>query len=57
MFPVTVRAALDWAGRLDAGEVLDVFPRYHPRWAWGLVKVPGLRELGTWNLVLVVRRR
>lgn len=57
LFPVTVRAALDWAGRLDAGEVLDVFPRYHPRWAWGLVKVPGLRELGTWNLVLVVRRR
>lgn len=57
LFPVTVRAALDWVDRLDSAEVLDVFPRYHPRWAWGLVKVPGLRELGTWNLALVVRRR
>ena len=35
LFPVTVRAGLDWAKRQTAGEVVDVLPRYHPRWARG----------------------
>jgi len=33
-----------------------VLPRYHPRWARGILRVPGLREVATWNLVLVVRK-
>lgn len=56
LFPVTVRAGLDWARRQTAGEVVDVLPRYHPRWARGILRVPGLREVATWNLVLVVRK-
>ena len=56
LFPVTVRAGLEWAKRQTAGEVVDVLPRYHPRWARGVLRVPGLREVATWNLVLVVRK-
>ena len=56
LFPVTVRAGLDWARRQTAGEVVDVLPRYHPRWARGVLRVPALREVATWNLVLVVRK-
>jgi SAM-dependent methyltransferase len=56
LFPVTVRAGLEWARRQTAGEVVDVLPRYHPRWARGILRVPGLREVATWNLALVVRK-
>ncbi len=53
LFPVTVRDGLDWASRQHVAQVRDVLPRYHPRWA-GLAWLPGLRELATWNLVLVL---
>ena len=56
LFAVTVRAGLAWSRRQRAGEVVDVLPRYHPRWAQWLVRVPVLRELLTWNLVIVVRK-
>ncbi len=56
LFAVTVRDGLAWARRQHAGEVVDVLPRYHPRWARWLVRVPVLRELLTWNLVIVVRK-
>ena len=36
---------------------LDAFPRYYPRWCRPLVRVPGLREVATWNLALVLERR
>ncbi|MCJ7857189.1 class I SAM-dependent methyltransferase [Corynebacterium kalidii] len=46
------------AGRRDAdAEVLAAFPRYHPWWAWWMVRVPGLREVAVSNLVLVLRKR
>lgn len=57
LFPVTVRAGLGWAGRQQDADVLDVVPRYHPRFARWLVRVPLLREVVTWNLVVVLRRR
>ncbi|MFC4784665.1 class I SAM-dependent methyltransferase [Nocardioides sp. MAHUQ-72] len=56
LFPVTVRAGLAWARQQTAGEVLDVVPRYNPRWSHWLTRVPILRELVTWNLVIVVRK-
>ncbi len=56
MFAVTAATGLRWArGRVDA-DVLAAYPRYHPWWAQGVVRVPVLRELLTWNLVLVLRR-
>lgn len=57
LFPVHVGATLRWArGRGDV-EVLDARPRYHPGWAAGVVRVPGLREVVTWNLEVLLRRR
>ncbi len=53
---ITVRQGLAWARSQPWGEVVDVLPRYHPRWSHGLVRVPVLRELLTWNLVIVVRK-
>ncbi|TDC82785.1 class I SAM-dependent methyltransferase [Actinomadura sp. 7K507] len=56
LHPVSVSAALRWAHGRDDVHVLDAVPRYHPRWAGGVVRVPGLREFATWNLVLVLRK-
>lgn len=38
-------------------EVVAVLPRYYPRWMAWLVRVPGLRELLVWNLLVIARRR
>ena len=57
LFALTVHAGLDWADRQCAGEVVACFPRYNPRWSWWLLRVPVVRELVTWNLVVVLRRR
>ena len=57
MFPVTVAAGLRWAATQQQADVLDAVPRYNPRFAYVLTRVPVLRELVTWNLVLVLRRR
>jgi hypothetical protein len=56
LFPVTVRQGAAWARRQLAGEVLEMIPRYNPRWSYWLSRVPGVRELVTWNLVIVVRK-
>jgi SAM-dependent methyltransferase len=37
-------------------EILDARPRYYPSWCAFLVRVPLLRELVTWNLLLIARR-
>ncbi|MHB1444264.1 MAG: class I SAM-dependent methyltransferase [Acidimicrobiales bacterium] len=37
-------------------DIIEAIPRYYPSWLDWLVKVPGLRELATWNLLLVMRR-
>ncbi|QYJ04789.1 class I SAM-dependent methyltransferase [Nocardioides panacisoli] len=60
LFPVTVAAGLRWADVVVASgraEVLESAPRYNPRWAWWLTRVPVLREVVTWNLVLVLRKK
>ncbi|GGT59108.1 SAM-dependent methyltransferase [Actinomadura citrea] len=56
LHPVSVASALRWARGNDQVTVLDALPRYHPRWAEAVVRVPGLREVATWNLVLVLRK-
>lgn len=37
-------------------EIVDARPRYYPRWCRPVVRVPGLREFATWNLLLILRR-
>lgn len=56
LFGYRVGQALRWARRHPDIEVLAELPRYHPRWAWWLVKVPVVREIALWNLVIVARR-
>jgi SAM-dependent methyltransferase len=60
LFRVTVADGLRWArGRRAAGvaDVVSVHPRYNPAWSWWLLRVPVLREVVTWNLVVVLRKR
>ena len=37
-------------------EILDAQPRYYPRWCRFIVHIPLVRELVTWNLLLIMRR-
>jgi SAM-dependent methyltransferase len=57
LFPVSVGAALRWARSHPDVEVVAAYPRYHPWWATWVVAVPGLREVASWNLAVVMRRR
>ena len=55
LFPVTVADGLVWASRQRLAGVVAAHPRYNPGWSWWVLRVPVLRELLTWNLVLVLR--
>ena len=60
LFRTTAAAGARWAGRTArSGRLTDVrlVPRYLPDWAGFLARVPGLREVVCWNLVVVGRRR
>jgi len=56
LFPLGVGEVLSWCESRADVSVVDTFPRYYPRWTKPLVRIPGLRELLTWNLVVVMRR-
>lgn len=55
LFAVSATAGLRWAE--NTGALIAAFPRYHPRWAWWMTSVPGLREFLVSNLVLVLQPR
>ena len=57
LFGHSAAAALRWAHAHPEVEVVAAYPRYHPWWAWWIARVPGAREIATWNLALVLRRR
>jgi SAM-dependent methyltransferase len=60
LFAVTAGAGLSWARaqeQLGVAEVVDLTPRYNPRWSRFLLRVPLVREVVTWNLVIVLRKR
>ncbi len=57
LFPISVGEIVRWATTSRDLDVLDMFPRYYPRWTKPLVHIPGAREFLTWNLVVVGRRR
>lgn len=56
LFALGVAPGVRWAARQRFGRVLGLFPRYHPRGLRWVVRVPWLREVLTWNLVIVIRR-
>ena len=58
LFPCPVGPMVRWSRDVQAqgrAEVLDVFPRYHPWWAHWVMAVPALREVLSWNAVIVLR--
>ena len=55
LFQVTVADGLRFVREQTDAEVVAVFPRYHPSWAAWLLRVPVLREVLTWNLMIVLR--
>ena len=55
LFAVSAADGLDFGA--GSGVLVAAFPRYHPRWAWWMLRVPLLREFAVSNLVLVLRPR
>jgi SAM-dependent methyltransferase len=56
LFPVHVGPVLRaMRARADV-EIVEARPRYYPRWCRLLVRLPVLREVVTWNLMLIMRR-
>jgi len=53
LFAVSAADGLRWAA--STGALVAAFPRYHPRWAWWLTSLPGVREFLVSNLVVVLR--
>lgn len=53
LFAVSARDGLEWA--TSTGALIAAFPRYHPRWAWRVNALPGLREFLVSNQVLVLQ--
>jgi SAM-dependent methyltransferase len=56
LYPVSVAGVLAWARSAPGAVLVDAVPRYLPGWTRPLLRVPVLREFGTWNLLLVLRR-
>jgi SAM-dependent methyltransferase len=56
LFPLHIGEVLRMTRRRADVKVLSARPRYYPGWLWPLVLVPGLREIATWNLLLILQR-
>jgi hypothetical protein len=56
LYPVSVASALRWTREHAGAELVDAVPRYLPGWTRPLLRLPGAREILTWNLLLVIRR-
>lgn len=56
LYRVHIGPVLRLVRSLDGIEIVDALPRYYPRWCRAVVRVPWLREVLTWNLLLVLRR-
>jgi SAM-dependent methyltransferase len=56
LFPVHVGPVLKMMRERTDVEVLSARPRYYPAWCRALLHVPVVREVVTWNLLLILRR-
>ncbi len=57
LFKVTVRDGLAWAASQTGADVVELTPRYNPWWSRWMLRVPLVREVVAWNLVIVLRKR
>jgi SAM-dependent methyltransferase len=56
LFPVHIGPVLRSMRQRADVEVVSARPRYYPDWCRVLLLIPGLREVVTWNLLLILRR-
>jgi SAM-dependent methyltransferase len=56
LFPVHVGTMLRAVRERRDVTVLEAVPRYYPRWSRAVLLAPGVREVVTWNLLLILRR-
>jgi SAM-dependent methyltransferase len=56
LFPVHVGPVLRQLRNRTDVQVIAARPRYYPPWCRVVLQVPGLREIATWNLLLILRR-
>jgi SAM-dependent methyltransferase len=56
LFAVHVGSVLRLMRARGDVRIVDALPRYYPRWCKPIVRIPGLREIATWNLLLILRR-
>jgi SAM-dependent methyltransferase len=57
LYPLHIGSTLRLIRSLPGVEIVDALPRYYPRWCRPVVRIPWLREVLTWNLLLVLRRK
>ncbi|MFD0775775.1 class I SAM-dependent methyltransferase [Streptomonospora algeriensis] len=57
MFAVSAAEMIRWVRARDDVDAVDAVPRYLPRWMKPVVRVALVREVVTWNLLLVLRKR
>lgn len=57
LFRLDIGQVLSWARHKRSAELIEAFPRYYPHWTKGIVQIPGVREIATWNLAIVLRRQ
>lgn len=60
LFVTPVGRMLRWARAAEAAgtvRIVAIEPRYHPAWARWMIRVPGVREVVSWNAVIVLERR
>jgi SAM-dependent methyltransferase len=57
LFPIGVGGVLALVRRHPDASVIEARPRYYPRWCRFLIFLPGVRELLTWNFLVILRRQ
>lgn len=55
MYAAHAGPMIAWAKHVRGAKLIAAYPRYHPSWLHWLARVPGLREVALWNVVLVLR--
>ncbi|MFZ1490920.1 MAG: class I SAM-dependent methyltransferase [Ilumatobacteraceae bacterium] len=56
LYRLSIGEVVRWIRDDDALSLLSLAPRYYPSWARAVVRLPGAREVLTWNLEAVMRR-
>ena len=57
LFPITAAAGVRWAESRRDVEVIAILPRYLPSAMQWVSRVPVVREVACWNIVLILRRK